>query len=67
MKVIKIFVTQSVIAPPPKRNLIPRFTKGGGAHETMIDALIVEKRGYQNSREEEDFSTSHAASSFCAW
>jgi hypothetical protein len=39
-----------------------RFMKGGGAQETMKDALIEEKRWYQDSRKEENFSVSHAAS-----
>jgi hypothetical protein len=43
MKVIKDFITWGVIAPPPKRNLIPRFMKGVGAQEMMNDALITEK------------------------
>jgi hypothetical protein len=43
MKVIKDFVTKGVTTLPPKRNLIPRFMMGGGAQETMNDALIVEK------------------------
>jgi hypothetical protein len=37
---IRIFVKQGVTALPIKRNLIPRFMKGGGAQETMNDALI---------------------------
>jgi hypothetical protein len=43
MKVIKDFITRGVTAPPLKRNLILRLTKGGGEQETMNDALIVEK------------------------
>jgi hypothetical protein len=34
------------------RNLILRFAKGVGAQEMMKDALVVEIREYQNSREE---------------
>jgi hypothetical protein len=58
MKVIKDFVIRGVI-PPLKRNLVLRFTKGGGAQETMRDTLIMEKRGYQNSWKEEDLLVSH--------
>jgi hypothetical protein len=61
MIVIRAAITRSVIAPlPPKRNLIPRFTKGGGAQEVMKDALIEEKGRYQDSRKEENFSISQS-------
>jgi hypothetical protein len=43
-----------------KRNLVLRFTKGGGAQETMKDALIVQKKN-QDRWKEENFSISHAA------
>jgi hypothetical protein len=59
MIVIRAAITRSVIAPP-KRNLIPRFTKGGGAQEVMKDALIEEKGRYQDSRKEENFSISQS-------
>jgi hypothetical protein len=58
-KIIKDSITQGVTTLPLKRNLISRFMKGGGAQVKMNDALIAEKRGYQNSRQEESFSVSH--------
>jgi hypothetical protein len=55
-----------VLQPSPiKRNLVLRFTKGGGARETIKDALIEEKRQYRDSRKEENFSVSDAASPSC--
>jgi hypothetical protein len=49
------------------RNLVPRFTKGGGAQETtMNDTLIMEIREYQNSREE-DLHGFPCSFSFRAW
>jgi hypothetical protein len=44
MTIIREFITWGVIALPLKRNLIPRFTKGGGAQKMMKEALIVGKR-----------------------
>jgi hypothetical protein len=41
------------VTTPLKRNLITRFTKGGGAQETMKDAMVVEIKGYWDSREED--------------
>jgi hypothetical protein len=53
-----------VLHPSPlKKNLILRFTKGGGgAQETMKDALIEEKWQYQDSRKEKNSSVSHVTS-----
>jgi hypothetical protein len=34
---------------------------GGGAQKMIKDALIVEKREYQDSWKEKNFSVSHAA------
>jgi hypothetical protein len=61
MKVISFFVTWGVIPLLLKRNLVPRFLKGGEAQETINDALTVENRGYQNRWKEENSSVSHAA------
>jgi hypothetical protein len=44
MKVIRETITRGVTTLPLKRNLVLRFMKGGGAQETMKDALIEEKR-----------------------
>jgi hypothetical protein len=51
---------------PLNRNLISRFVKGGGAQEMMKDALVVEIRGYQYSREE-DLHGFPCSFSFRAW
>jgi hypothetical protein len=45
---------------PLKRNLIPRFMKGGVAQETMIDALTVYQEGYRDSLKEKNFLAVHA-------
>jgi hypothetical protein len=62
-KAIRETITWGVTALPFKRNLIPRFTKGGAAQETMKDTLIEEKRRYQDSWME-DFSVTHATFPF---
>jgi hypothetical protein len=48
MKVINKAITWGVTTLPLKRNLIPKFMKGGGAQETMNDTLIAEKQRYQD-------------------
>jgi hypothetical protein len=50
---------------PLKRNLVPRFTKGGGAQEND-DALVVEIREYRDSQEE-DLHGLPCSISFRAW
>jgi hypothetical protein len=51
---------------PLNRNLVPRFAKGGGAQETMKDALVTEIRECWNSQEDDlcDFPYSFP---FRAW
>jgi hypothetical protein len=51
MKLIKSFITRGVT----------RFLEGGGAQETMHEALIMKKRRYQDYWKEEKFSTYHAS------
>jgi hypothetical protein len=41
--------------------------KGGKAQEMMKGALIAEKKGYRNSRKEENFLVSSATFSLCTW
>jgi hypothetical protein len=54
MTLIRVSKIWDVTALPLKRNLAPRFTKGRGKHKkTMKDALVVEIRECQNSREED--------------
>jgi hypothetical protein len=67
MTLIRVSVTQGVIAFPLKRNLIPRFTKGRGKHrKTMKVALIVEIRECRNSQEA-DLRGFPYSFFFCAW
>jgi hypothetical protein len=52
---------------PLNKNLVLRFTKGGGAQETTTnDTLIMEIREYQNSQEE-DLHGFPCSFSFHAW
>jgi hypothetical protein len=48
MKVIKEVITQSVTTISLKRNLIPRFTKGGGAQKNDAEQLDVENKGMEH-------------------
>jgi hypothetical protein len=67
MTLLNVFEIRDVTALPLKRNLVLRFTKGGGAQETtMNDTLIMEIREYQNSREE-DLHGFPCSFSFRAW
>jgi hypothetical protein len=65
MTIIREFITRGVIALPLKRNLILRFTKGGGAQEMMKEALIVGKRRCRDCWKDENFSVSQTT--FFAW
>jgi hypothetical protein len=49
MTEIRECVTRGVTALPLKRNLVPRFMKGGGAQETMNDALTANHEGQWGS------------------
>jgi hypothetical protein len=54
MNLIRVSEIQDVTALLLNRNLVPRFTKGGVAQETMMnDNLTVEIREYWNSQEED--------------
>jgi hypothetical protein len=48
MKVIKEVVTQGVTTLSLKRNLIPKFTKGGGAQKNDADQLDVKNKGMEH-------------------
>jgi hypothetical protein len=51
---------------PPLKNLVPRIRKEGKHKNTMKDALVMEIREYQNSREE-DLRGLPCRFSFRAW
>jgi hypothetical protein len=42
MKVIKEFITQGVTSLPLKRNLVPRFMKGGEDLKKMMNDALTE-------------------------
>jgi hypothetical protein len=67
MTIITEFITRGVTTLPLKKNLILRFTKGGGAQETMKEELIVGKRRCRDYQKVENFSVSQTTFFFYAW
>jgi hypothetical protein len=56
---IRVSEIRDVMTLPLKKNLVPRFMKGGGAQETMKDALVVEIRGYRDAVSHAAFPSMH--------